>query len=90
MVATSFNRTTLAVGRTWWTRIHRTGMHYLSGIFAFDFFLRPFTQPDPVAYLPLAALLAGAYGVRFAAWKRRRDKRAAAARLLDSSHKRPR
>ena len=68
LALTSFPGPTRALGPRRWKRLHRVGVHYLAGIFAFDWLSR--LGRDPWVYGPLAGLLAAAYVLRFAAKKR--------------------
>jgi len=57
MVATSFDRTAAALGRTAWKRLHRTGLYYLWFVFGFTF------AGAGAAGDPVSAGFAVAYGL---------------------------
>jgi len=59
MAITSFPATAKAIGAARWRLLHRVGIHYIAGIFAYDWLTR--LGSDPIVYAPLALLLAGAY-----------------------------
>ncbi len=69
MALTSNDRAVAALGIENWRRLHRVGMHYNWFIF-FQAFARRAVLVSPF-YVPFAALLIGAAGLRFAAWRRR-------------------
>jgi len=69
MALTSFDRTARWLGPRRWRILHRTGLHTLWFVFAFDWTLGAATSPS---YLPFAALVWGAAILRFAALRARR------------------
>jgi methionine sulfoxide reductase heme-binding subunit len=64
MTITSFDRTTRMIGPRAWTILHTTGSYYIWLIFANSFVARAVQMP---AYIPVAALVVGALGLRIAA-----------------------
>ncbi len=70
MVATSFDRSARWLGHRWWTRLHKVGVYYMWGIFAFDYVGRATVS---LAFVPLAAIVLGALALRIAASRPRVD-----------------
>ncbi len=72
MLATSFPGPAKALGAVRWRRLHWVGMHWLAGIFLFDFLKGSFVSDQPIAYVPYALLLIAAFALRArAAWTSR-------------------
>lgn len=69
MAITSFDTTAAWLGRTWWKRLHKTGSYYNWFIFAQSYLGRAVAS---AAYMPVAAVLIAAVGLRFAASRRHR------------------
>jgi sulfoxide reductase heme-binding subunit YedZ len=69
MVATSFDRTTEWLGTRRWKRLHKAGVYYVWFIFAQSYVPRAVVSPT---YVPAAALLLLALGVRMAARRQQR------------------
>jgi DMSO/TMAO reductase YedYZ heme-binding membrane subunit len=76
MALTSNDRAVAALGIENWRRLHRVGMHFNWFIFFQAFARRAAIDPF---YVPFAALVIGAAGLRFAAWRRRLRPAAAVA-----------
>lgn len=76
MVATSSDRAVRALGPRRWKALHRTGIHLLWLVFAFDWTANAAAS---AAYLPLAALVWGAAALRLGALRARRPASAPAA-----------
>lgn len=68
MTATSFDRTTQWLGARTWRRLHTVGMYWIWAIFFVSYLPRALTTP---AYIPFAALLIAAIGLRAYAKLRR-------------------
>ena len=68
MALTSSDRAVAWLGPRRWNALHRLGIHWIWGVFAFDWTLSCF---ESLAYLPLAALSYGALGLRLAARRAR-------------------
>jgi methionine sulfoxide reductase heme-binding subunit len=64
MTITSFDRTTKMIGPRAWKVLHTTGSYYIWLIFASTYLGRAGKMP---AYIPVAALVVGAIGLRIAA-----------------------
>jgi hypothetical protein len=64
MTATSFDRTARAIGPRAWTILHTTGSYYVWLIFANSYISRAVMTPE---YIPLAALVVAALGLRISA-----------------------
>jgi methionine sulfoxide reductase heme-binding subunit len=64
MTLTSFDRTTRMIGPRAWTILHTTGAYYVWLIFANSYIGRALTMPE---YIPVAALVMAALGLRIAA-----------------------
>jgi sulfoxide reductase heme-binding subunit YedZ len=69
MMATSSDNAVQWLGRRRWRALHKLGMYVLWGIFMFTYVPRAVVAP---AYIPLALLLLAAWGLRVAAFFRRR------------------
>ncbi|MEM7410531.1 MAG: hypothetical protein AAF430_09895 [Myxococcota bacterium] len=69
MAATSFDGAARKIGPQRWARLHRTGMHWLWTLFAFNWTL---LSLQSLGYLPMAIATWAAAAVRFAAWRARR------------------
>ena len=76
MALTSNDRAVAALGIENWRRLHSVGIHYNWFIFFQAFARRAVMEPF---YVPFAALVIGAAGIRFAAWRRRARPAAAVA-----------
>ncbi len=61
MTATSFDRTTKWLGARTWRRLHTAGMYWIWAIFFVSYLPRALKAP---AYMPFAALLVAAIGLR--------------------------
>ena len=68
MALTSFDATARWLGPRRWQQLHRTGLHTLWLIFAFNWTVSAIAS---LFYLPFAALAWGAAGLRFAAARSR-------------------
>jgi DMSO/TMAO reductase YedYZ heme-binding membrane subunit len=68
MALTSSNRAVARLGPRRWNALHRVGIHWIWGVFAFDWTLLALESPG---YLPLAALSWGALGLRLVARRAR-------------------
>ncbi len=71
MLITSFDRPARAIGPVVWQRLHRLGLYWIGFIFAIDFFVKPFSQPSVLPYLPFSVLVLLAISIRVAAWRAR-------------------
>lgn len=69
MLITSFDGPARAIGPIAWHRLHRTGLYWIGFIFAVDFFVKPWSQPSILPYLPFSILVFLAISVRVAAWR---------------------
>lgn len=69
MALTSSDRAVRRLGPRRWSRLHRTGLHWLWVVFTFDWTV--LALEDPVFSL-VAGLAWGAAALRFAAWRKRR------------------
>ena len=77
MLLTSFDRPARALGPVAWTRLHKLGLYWIGFIFAVDFFVKPFSQPSVLPYMPFSILVFLAIAIRIAAWRaQRRDESA--------------
>ena len=72
LTVTSFDRTAAWIGRTWWSRLHRTGSWWIWLIFAGNYGSKITRGPG---FAAAAALIAAAAGLRLAAWLRARRRR---------------
>lgn len=77
MTVTSFDAVRRRMARSWWRRLHRTGIYYIWFIYTYSFFLGAYflrvRAPDEsFGYLVLAICMLGAAALRFAAWRDRR------------------
>lgn len=74
MLLTSFDRPARALGPVAWRRLHKLGLYWIGFIFAVDFFVKPFSQPSILPYVPFSVLAFLAFAIRVAAWRaQRRD-----------------
>lgn len=71
MALTSSNTAQRAMGR-WWKRLHKTGIHFLWFIFAFDFTSLSFGSERMAFAIPAAVVVWVALGLRIAAWRKRK------------------
>lgn len=72
MTATSFDRTTRWLGRTWWRRLHLTGSWWIWTVFAGNYASKVTRAPG---YAVAAGLVFAVAGLRLAAWLRARRRR---------------
>lgn len=79
MTATSFDRSAGWLGPRAWSRLHRTGIHYLWFVFAFTFAgtLSQAQGAHAVWAALSSAALVGALALRVVAWLRRRSRASA-------------
>jgi len=63
----------------WWKRIHRFGIHYLWFIFFQSYAGRIADPEQSVIAIPFTLVAIGAAGIRFLAWWKARQRRAASA-----------
>lgn len=70
MAATSFDGAAAWLGRRRWHLLHKTGMYWIWFVFVASYTPRMLMQS--AWYAPMVALLFGAAGLRFAAWRRQR------------------
>jgi DMSO/TMAO reductase YedYZ heme-binding membrane subunit len=78
MALTSWSWAYKALGR-WWKRLHTLGIHYIWLIFAAAYVLKTFDPDQRAAGIVLGTIAFAALGLRIAAWRKARAKRAAAA-----------
>jgi len=76
MVATSNDAAVRRLGTQRWQRLHRVGIYWLWFIFTFSYAGR--IAEGRLAFLPFLGIALGAYGLRIAAWRTRRARRAPA------------
>ncbi len=72
MLFTSFDRPAAAIGPAAWRRLHKTGLYWIGGVFAFTFVPKFLTQPDNLTYQASTLLIFAAVGIRVAAHLRRK------------------
>lgn len=77
MAATSSDAAVRRLGAQRWQRLHRVGLYWLWFVFTFSYAGR--VADGRPEFLPLLALALAAWGLRIAAWRARRAKRAPAA-----------
>lgn len=77
MMATSFDRSAHWLGPRYWKWLHRAGLYWLWFIFMQSYTGRAVQMPE---YIPLAAAVWGALGLRIAAWRASRAR--AGARVV--------
>lgn len=68
MLLTSFDRAVALLGPRWWRRLHKTGLYWIGGIFAFTIASALVAQPGSPVHLVLASLFAAALVIRRAAY----------------------
>jgi DMSO/TMAO reductase YedYZ heme-binding membrane subunit len=76
MAATSSDAAVRRLGAQRWQRLHRVGIYWLWFVFTFSYAGR--VAEGRLAFLPFLGLALGAYGLRIAAWRARRARRAPA------------
>jgi DMSO/TMAO reductase YedYZ heme-binding membrane subunit len=76
MMATSSDRSARWLGPRYWKWLHRAGLYWLWFIFMQSYTGRAVQMPE---FVPLAAAVWGALGLRIAAWRARRARAGAAA-----------
>jgi DMSO/TMAO reductase YedYZ heme-binding membrane subunit len=76
MALTSWNWAYKAMGKGW-KRLHRFGIHYLWLIFAAAYILKAIAGEQRAVTSVLALIALGALGLRIAAWRKAKAKRAA-------------
>lgn len=77
MALTSWGWAYKAMGKGW-KRLHSFGIHYLWAIFAAAYSLRILQEDQRIVGAIFAAVAFGALGLRIAAWRKKKAKRAAA------------
>lgn len=77
MALTSWPWAYKALGK-WWKRLHRVGIHYVWLIFAAAYVLKAFDPEQRAAGVIFGAVAFSALGLRIAAWRKAKAKRAAA------------
>lgn len=76
MVLTSWPWAYRALGK-WWKRLHTLGIHYIWLIFAAAYVLKAFDPQQHFVGVVFGAVAFAALGLRIAAWRKTRAKRAA-------------
>ena len=76
MALTSWGWAYIAMGR-WWKRLHSFGIHYLWLIFAAAYWLKAIAGEQRAITATFGIIALGALGLRIAAWRKAKAKRAA-------------
>lgn len=79
VMAFTSNATAMKAMGVWWKRVHRVGIHYLWFIFFQSYAGRVIDPEQAAVAIPFTIIAVGAAAIRFLAWWKTRQRRAASA-----------